>query len=486
MTRARLLSWHEDEWLIARLGEPIGKACLLVATALLVPGVSRIPVVVALVLLMLLPGRRAEILSVGALWVLYQRLPDAVVDAGPMAVLLGMASALGLLVVCFAAARRFAALPAIVRRNPILSLHTLLLLLLGVCIVAATRGYGGVVWGAGVVTLAAVLPFLLWRASYLMLSGRRGSAVDTRFIDHLMYALPLWGGTGTPYGKGHDHLRQHSVVEARSLARCRASGVKLLLLALAWRWVSRGFTLLGSDSGLVLPGEPGSPLMVPNLATMIAAGPAAFSFGARWLATLLELFHSVVELAARGHLFIGVLRLFGFSVFRNTYKPLLSRSIVEFWNRYYYYFKELMVEFFFYPMFVALSKHRAEVRLVAAVLAAATVGNFYYHVVLDHRTLLDADLDAALQALGGRGIYSIILGVGVAASMLRERRKRAAARTAGPQQGRLRVLRAILGVWLFFALLQVWNVDRHRLPVARRAAFLASLFIPVEPNGRPQ
>jgi len=25
-------------------------------------------------------------------------------------------------------------------------------------------------------------------------------------------------------------------------------------------------------------------------------------------------------------------------MFRNTYKPLLAESIVEFWNRYYYYF----------------------------------------------------------------------------------------------------------------------------------------------------
>ncbi|MEF8725082.1 hypothetical protein [Candidatus Accumulibacter phosphatis] len=38
---------------------------------------------------------------------------------------------------------------------------------------------------------------------------------------------------------------------------------------------------------------------------------------------------------------IGTLRLFGFNVFRNTYKPLPPESILEFWNRYYYYLKEL-------------------------------------------------------------------------------------------------------------------------------------------------
>ena len=43
---------------------------------------------------------------------------------------------------------------------------------------------------------------------------------------------------------------------------------------------------------------------------------------------------------------VGYLRLCGFNVFRNTYKPLLAETMVEFWNRYYYYFKELLVNFF--------------------------------------------------------------------------------------------------------------------------------------------
>src|SRR5687768_4838191 len=476
MTGSRLLNWHEDEWLVSRLEEPIGKALLLAVAALLVPDPGRIPIVTALALMMLVPARRVEILAIGALWVLYERIPAAVVAAGPGAVVLGMVSVLGLLAVCFILARRFTFLPALVRRFPILALHVALLSLLGACIFAAGRGYGGAIWGAGAVTLAALIPFLLWRASYLMHSGRRGSAARTNFRDHLMYALPLWGGTPTPYGKGYDYLREHRIDEARALAQCQASGIKLLLLALVWRWAARGLALSGSDTGLVLPAL-GWTLAVPDLATAIA-GPAGLSLGTRWLATIVELFHEVLAMAARGHLIIGVLRLFGFSVFRNTYKPLLSRSLVEFWNRYYYYFKELMVEFFFFPTFVALSKHRVQLRLVAAVLAAATLGNFYYHVVLDHRILLAADWYAGVQALAGRWIYSVALGIGVAASMLRERRRRGVTPAAAGWRSRTRTIRAILGVWVFFSLLQIWNVDRHALTVRQRAAFLAGLFTP--------
>src|SRR5688572_20851043 len=204
-----------------------------------------------------------------------------------------MASVLGLLGVCYVLARRFASLPAIVRRFPLVALHVALLSLLAACIVAASRGSGGAILGAGAVTLAAVIPFLLWRVSYLMHSGRRGSAAGTSFLDHLMYLLPLWGGTATPYGKGYDYLREHRAEPARALALCRASGVKLLLLALMWRWASRGLTMLSSDAGLVFPGGLGV-LAMPDLAAAIAAGPAGFGFGTRWLATVVELFHSVL------------------------------------------------------------------------------------------------------------------------------------------------------------------------------------------------
>src|SRR6185369_2906206 len=88
-----------------------------------------------------------------------------------------------------------------------------------------------------------------------------------------------------------------------------------------------------------------------------------------------------LAIAAKGHLYIGVLRLFGFYVFRNTYKPLLAETVVEFWNRYYYYFKELLASFFFFPTFTRYFKTHPRLRLLAAVFAAAFFGNMYYHVI---------------------------------------------------------------------------------------------------------
>ena len=97
---------------------------------------------------------------------------------------------------------------------------------------------------------------------------------------------------------------------------------------------------------------------------------------------------------------VGCIRLLGFNVFRNTYKPLLAESIVEFWNRYYYYFKELLVEFFFYPTYLRSSWARPGIRMFLAVFAAAFIGNMYYHVLGSPETVLSFDLAGFLEAMG--------------------------------------------------------------------------------------
>ena len=41
----------------------------------------------------------------------------------------------------------------------------------------------------------------------------------------------------------------------------------------------------------------------------------------------------------------------GSRALRNAHAPLSSRTIAEYWNRYYYDFKELLADMFFYPNF---------------------------------------------------------------------------------------------------------------------------------------
>ena len=475
----RLWNWHEEPALVERAATPTGRVLLWVAAAVLVRADMRWPVLPLLALALASPGRRFDLLALGSLWVLYTKVPQSAHLAGPVGVGLGMLLSLGLLWLTFRAARRFADLPAAVRRRPLIWTHvTGLAILAGASQATDALGIApSTPAGAAATTLQVMVPFLLWRACYLALSGKRGSAAESRFRDHLAYWFPVWGGGPTPYGKGLDYLRSQRMDEPMQLSQTRLAGLKLLLLAWLWTGVRSVIVsaLYGRAAWPVGNLLHGWSLELTTLVPAIDAGPGAFAFGARWAVLIGDFLRTTLGLAIMGHFLIGVLRLFGFRVFRNTYKPLLATTVVEFWNRYYYYFKELLVEFFFYPTFLATAKRPRRVRMVLAVIAAATCGNLYYHVVRDFPDYFLHGPVALFDRLGGRLVYCVALGLGIAVSMLREQRRRGNPAPLPDGWRQARRLRAMAGVWLFYALLHVWSVGLTRLSLGERVRWMLGL-----------
>jgi hypothetical protein len=195
-----------------------------------------------------------------------------------------------------------------------------------------------------------------------------------------------------------------------------------------------------------------------------------------WLSLYLELIWETLSLAAKGHVWVGVIRLFGFNIFRNTYKPLLAQTVVEFWNRYYYYFKELMMECFFLPTYARYFRDLPVLRVVAAIFAAAFVGNMYYHLLQHKEQLVVGDWNGLWSLLGARSIYCALLTAGIAISMLRQQRQRSRPPAAhdGPAR-QLCILRRIAFVWTFFAVINFWNVIAP-VSIAERTQLFFSLF----------
>ena len=422
----------------------------------------------------LTPGRRRALLALGALYVIVRRPLKEIAPAMDLQSPGAPAAAAVVVVICLAgvcavylAVRRFASLPAAVRARPQLWLHgafwTFVLL----------RGLAPDRPGVAALALSGLvlaLPFLLWRMGYLLLSGQRGRMAGTRFSDHLLYLYPAYGGSNTPYGKGLDHLARHEAKTDEALARSQLAGLKLLLLAAIYHG------LLDLMAGLVYA-EPKAPLSayglgLPRIEALLAAGGRA-PWAAAWGALYAGLVWDVLKLAARGHEIVGILRLFGFNVFRNTYKPLLAASVVEFWNRYYYYFKELLVEFFFFPTYVRRFRHHPRLRILAATLAAAGLGNLYYHLLQNDAFLLTLDWAGLRPWLEARSFYCLALALGVYVSMRREQRRRGAP-AAAPASMPTRI-RRIAGVWTFFALISIW-ADASSATFGQRVEFFVSLF----------
>jgi len=412
-------------------------------------------------------GRRRQLLAIAAVYLGVHRIAESLHGAARPA-WLAVPVVFGFVYACYRAAVRFGGLPVAVRRRPQLVLHGIFL---AVVVAAWTVPPG---WcRRGLVAVAATLLFLVWRLGYMLMAGQRGKAASTRFADHLFYLFPLWRGTNTPYGKGFDYLTRSEATTPEAFARAQLAGIRLIGLGLVWRAVIEvmGAVVYGDPDSLLTPLLGGRHLGIPQLRDLLRA-PDGVALPIAWLSLYLELVWSVLRLAAKGHVFVGVLRLCGFYVFRNTYKPLLAESVVEFWNRYYYYFKELLVEFFFYPTFVRRFRRSPRLRIVAATFAAALVGNMYYHTI-EQPTFLAGRLAATWNVLHSRAFYCVVLAAGISISMLREQRRRGA--TAPLPGGMRRVLR-IAGVWTFFAFIHVWAVPGSTPGFAARTRFVLSLF----------
>ncbi len=299
------------------------------------------------------------------------------------------------------------------------------------------------------------------------------------FVDHLFYFIPLFGGTNVPYGKGHDHLASKRTQTREQLAQTQLAGIKLLLLAWLWLGVMELMEIViygeaGKQSGYSL--ENFSPVIFTLPAMILGTVPPGLPLYILWAGLFCDLIYATLALAVSGHFIIGTLRLFGFNLFRNTYKPLLAQSIVDFWNRFYYYFKELLVDFFFYPTFLTYCKTSPRLRMFIAIMAAAFVGNAYYHLLiwLSWGELSFYTGEGLATRLAPYLFYSFVLGLGVYISMVREQ-----ARRGKPQPlshyPRLVILRRIAGVWLFFGLIRIWDVGAVAT-LGQRFHFFGSLF----------
>ncbi len=423
------------------------------------------------------PARRRSMLAAAALLVgvvttvrvmlRYQAWPVPAHGVGLVLVVLAQFALLGLV---YGAATRFKQWPGLLQRHPQWTLHgAYWALLLVLWFTAPAAGW----WRPVLLGLAIMVPMLLWRCGYLLLAGQHGRMAGTGWRDHLLYLWPAYGGSDTPYGKGLAYLSQFEAKTTGELARSQLAGVKLLLLAVVLRLVLTAYEgVIYGPGNRLTNALGGHTLGLPTLETLLALGAQA-PFGRSWASVYGELFEQVLRLAIKGHLIVGMLRLYGFNVFRNTYKPLLAESVVEFWNRYFYYFKELLSTFFFMPTFTGFGKRLRKwpnLRLFAAVFAAAFVGNVYYHVIKEPG-MAQGQLVQVLLAHRSRMFYCLLLVAGIFVSMLREQNRRGQAAAAGPTPRLLR----IFGVWTFFGLIFIWNADGGA-PFLTRVDFFLGLF----------
>ncbi|MEN8136243.1 MAG: hypothetical protein ABFS18_12020 [Thermodesulfobacteriota bacterium] len=268
------------------------------------------------------------------------------------------------------------------------------------------------------------------------------------FPQHLGLYYPFWYVSVLPYYRGISHFQRIIAKSPEELAICRLKGLKLLIwacyLSMASLLIGTVFYGKGQDiSGIIkfLLEANGGPLniyfqnkliyvidkwpLLLNLphykyafAQSVSGTPLAFYWN--WLALIVWFIGQLLILATISHAGIAICRMAGYNALRNVYNPLKSKSIADFWNRMYFYYKELLVNVFYYPTFLNLFKNRPILRYYAATMAAACVGNFFYHYLLKVNMIVRQGAFETMISMHSLMFYCFLLGNGIFLSQYRK------------------------------------------------------------------
>jgi hypothetical protein len=271
---------------------------------------------------------------------------------------------------------------------------------------------------------------------------------------------PFWGSTNTPFSKGSAYLRRIEAKDAAQLAVIQLKGVKLLAWAILVALFGRAYNYWLYEYFRI-------PTLGQAMALNVSHTPAPWFVC--WASLIAGFFGGIISLCVTGHLIIACCRMAGFNALRNTYRPLSSRTVAEFFNRYYFYFKELLVDFFFYPFFMKYFKKNRKLRLVGAIFAAACFGNAYYHFTRDLVIIEKIGLYRALVNYQVYLFYCVALATAISVSQLRKR-------TPAPEGFVRGQLLPSVSVVFFYCLLDVFGSTERNFPLIEHFRFLAHLF----------
>lgn len=298
----------------------------------------------------------------------------------------------------------------------------------------------------------------IWYMAYALVDQRNQAASPILF--QLSTVHTLWMASSVPWGKGAAFLRKNASTTKEALAITQLKGFKLLI------W---GILLLLAE--FVLSWIFYKTLGLTDLATLqkMHANGQVFPRSAAWYALIWATAKNAIALAGSGHIMIAAARLAGFRLPRNTCRPLQARTLIEYWNRFYFYFKELLVDFFFLPTFFRCFKKHPKIRLFFATFMAAGVGNAIFHFVRDINLEAGNGLLNDFIDYQSYLFYCTVLATGIGISQLRFNRGITPSNTA------LGRVWSFICIWGFVGGLYIFGVDERTYSLMERLSFMANL-----------
>jgi len=143
---------------------------------------------------------------------------------------------------------------------------------------------------------------------------------------------------------------------------------------------------------------------------------------------------------------------------------------MDYFNRFHYYFKELLVDFFFIPTFFKTFRNHPRLRMFFATFMAAGVGNAIWHFTRDINLVFTLGPAAAFETYISYAFYCLVLATGVGLSQVR------ASQGIRPSPTVIGRLYSFLFIWSFVVCMHVFSDESRNHAFGERLSFLMSLF----------
>ena len=340
-------------------------------------------------------------------------------------------------------------------RHPFLSLLAVLMLLTALSSTSLTHGLPRLwLWSM----LVVFVPYL-WFFPYAVMDQRMLPQASP--LERLAVLRPFWAPSYIPFGKGAGYLRKTLFKTPDELAVSQLKAVKLLLWAYVLYGLRAALTWLFMD-------ELGMPYVDEAVGAYLKG--EAYPLIVGWGALVLSTTRYGLLVAYWAHTFVGLARLAGYRLPRGSWRPLESRTLMEYFNRFHYYFKELLVDLFFIPTFFTAFRKHPRLRMFFATFMAAGVGNAMWHFIRDFYLFSTVGVWASVEGFTSYLFYCVVLASALGLSQVR------ASMGVRPPESFLGRLYAFCFVWGFVVSLHVFSIESRDYTLTERLNFMASLF----------
>lgn len=250
-------------------------------------------------------------------------------------------------------------------------------------------------------------------------------------------------------GKGYAYLSESFL--ARDQNEVVQSGLRLMAVALVFLVLKYpildGLSLVFLAAGVEV-------LTLWELTTRIELG-SSVTLASIWSALLRDFLAFYLTWSVIAHFKVATWRLMGYDIAPYFQYPFLSTNIVEMWRRYSFYYREFLLAAFYYPVFLALRSFPRWLRTVLATLAAATLGNFLYHLL--EALLYDQGEASVVVELFRTLPYFLIFGLAIALTSLYLSWKGPGRKAWSPGIGLLFDVLGVVATFGFYILVRVMN-----------------------------